>query len=152
MRGAGSVENRQQEISQISRSLKALAKELNVPVVALSQLSRAVETRGGDKRPMLSDLRDSGAIEQDADVVLFVFRSEMYEKTEENDNIAELIIAKQRNGPLDTIKLVFLKHLTRFESADFGHHNSQPYAPSDPFSAVVEPFGSGPDDFGEGPI
>ncbi|MCD4689860.1 replicative DNA helicase [bacterium] len=116
MRGTGRVENRQQEISEISRSLKALAKELQVPVLALSQLSRAVEQRGGDRRPMLSDLRDSGAIEQDADVVMFVYRGEQYERTPENQGLAEIIIGKQRNGPTGTVKLAFRSECTRFES------------------------------------
>jgi replicative DNA helicase len=110
------VENRQQQISLISRSLKALAKELEIPVVALSQLSRAVEARGGDKRPMLSDLRESGSIEQDSDVVLFLYRPELYEgEDSENAGTAELIIGKQRNGPTGTVKLAFLKEYTRFE-------------------------------------
>ncbi len=116
MRGTGRVENRQQEISEISRSLKALAKELGVPVVALSQLSRAVEQRGGDRRPILSDLRESGAIEQDADVVMFVYRGEQYERTPENQGIAEIIIGKQRNGPTGTVKLAFISECTRFEN------------------------------------
>jgi replicative DNA helicase len=116
MRGTGRVENRQQEISEISRSLKALAKELNVPVLALSQLSRAVEQRGGDRRPILSDLRESGAIEQDADVVMFVYRGEQYERTPENQGLAEIIIGKQRNGPTGTVKLAFRSECTRFES------------------------------------
>ena len=117
MQGPGDVENRQQEISYISRSLKALAKELQVPVLALSQLSRAVETRGGNKRPLLSDLRESGAIEQDADVVLFVYRPEVYETDPSKmDGKAEIIIAKQRNGPTGSVDLAFLKECTRFES------------------------------------
>ncbi|HEY2924888.1 MAG TPA: replicative DNA helicase [Candidatus Eisenbacteria bacterium] len=117
IRGPESSENRQQEISAISRSLKALAKELRVPVIALSQLSRAVETRGGARRPVLSDLRESGAIEQDADVVLFVYRPEVYETDpEKKDGKAEIIIAKQRNGPTGSIDLAFLSECTRFES------------------------------------
>ena len=110
------AENRQQQISAISRNLKALAKELNIPVICLSQLSRAVESRGGDKRPMLSDLRESGAIEQDADTVLMIYRPEFYEgEDSENAGIAEVIIAKQRNGPTGTVKLAFMKEYTRFE-------------------------------------
>lgn len=113
--------NREQEIAQISRSLKSLAKELNVPVIALSQLSRAVETRGGDKRPQLSDLRESGSIEQDADVVGFLYRAERYGITvDENGNstegIAEFIIGKQRNGPIGTIELAFVHQHARFEN------------------------------------
>ena len=114
MTGSGKrSESRQQEISDISRSLKALARELNVPVVALSQLSRAVEQRP-DHRPMLSDLRESGAIEQDADVVMFIYRDDYYNKDSENKNIAEIIIAKQRNGPIGTINLVWLPNYTKF--------------------------------------
>jgi len=116
VRGFGDVENRQQEISQISRALKALAKELAVPVVALSQLSRAVESRGGDRRPVLSDLRESGAIEQDADVVIFIYRPEVYDRSDENRGKAELIIGKQRNGPIGTVDLTFISEYTRFES------------------------------------
>jgi replicative DNA helicase len=109
-------ENRQQQISSISRNLKSLAKELEVPVIVLSQLSRAVESRGGDRRPMLSDLRESGAIEQDADTVLMLYRPEFYEGEEsEHVGIAEVIIAKQRNGPTGTVKLAFIKEYTRFE-------------------------------------
>ena len=116
--GSKRYENRTQEVSAISRGLKALAKELNVPVVALSQLSRAPESRGaGDHRPQLADLRESGSIEQDADVVAFIFREEVYKPDDpELDGIAELIIRKQRNGPTGTVKMAFLKSSTRFES------------------------------------
>ena len=112
--------NREQEISQISRSLKNLAKELNVPVIALSQLSRAVETRGGTKRPQLSDLRESGAIEQDADMVVFLYRPDYYgqEVDENNQSVkgkTEVIIAKHRNGALDTVPIKFIHHLAKFE-------------------------------------
>ena len=115
MRGTSKADSRQQEISEISRSLKALARELNVPVIALSQLSRAVESRQ-DHRPMLSDLRESGAIEQDADVVILLMREEYYNPTEENRGIAEVIIAKQRNGPVGVLKLHFKKEYMRFEN------------------------------------
>ena len=115
--GGRRYENRTQEVSAISRGLKGLAKELNVPVVALSQLSRAPESRGGDHRPQLADLRESGSIEQDADVVAFIFREEVYKPDEpELDGIAEIIIAKQRNGPTGRLKMAFIKNSTRFES------------------------------------
>jgi replicative DNA helicase len=114
--GKGRFESRQQEISSISRGLKGLAKELEIPVIALSQLSRAPEQRTGDHRPQLSDLRESGSIEQDADVVIFIFREEVYRRDEEKKGIAELIIAKQRNGPIDSVHLAFIKEHTRFEN------------------------------------
>jgi replicative DNA helicase len=115
MSGRGRNESRQQEVSQISRELKMLAKELNVPLIALSQLSRAPETRTGSHKPQLSDLRESGSIEQDADVVMFIYREEVYKPETEKQNIAEIIIGKQRNGPIGSVELVFLKQLTRFE-------------------------------------
>jgi replicative DNA helicase len=119
MQGRGRFENRQQELASISRALKILAKELEVPILALSQLSRAPEARG-DHRPQLSDLRESGALEQDADVVLFIFREEMYsndgDPKPEMEGIAEILIGKQRNGPTGTVRLAFLKQFTRFEN------------------------------------
>jgi len=116
MRGtASNMESRQQEISEISRSLKALARELSVPVIAISQLSRAVESRQ-DHRPQLSDLRESGAIEQDADVVVLILREEYYTPSPENQGVAEVIIAKQRNGPVGSLKLAFIKEFTRFDN------------------------------------
>ena len=120
--GSKRYENRTQEVSAISRGLKALAKELAVPVIALSQLSRAPESRGGDHRPQLSDLRESGSIEQDADLVAFIFREEVYKQDDPDiQGKAEIIIAKQRNGPTGKIKLAFMKSCTRFESlADEG--------------------------------
>jgi replicative DNA helicase len=116
--GGGRVENRQQEIASISRSLKGLAKELECPVMALSQLSRAPEARQ-DRRPQLSDLRESGAIEQDADIVMFIYREEEHKPTEENRGLAEIIIGKQRNGPTGTVKLAFIKEFTRFENYEW---------------------------------
>ena len=119
MQGRGKFDNRQQVLAAISRALKMLAKELEVPILALSQLSRAPETRS-EHRPQLSDLRESGALEQDADVVLFIFREEMYgaegERNPEADGLAEIIIGKQRNGPVGSVKLAFLKQYTRFEN------------------------------------
>lgn len=133
MQGPKNAQSREQEIAAISRSLKALSKELDIPVIALSQLNRGVETRGGDRRPTLADLRESGAIEQDADVVLFVYRPEMYGiETDEQGNptegMAEIIIGKHRNGPLDTIQLAFVKEFTKFGNLD--RHRMVPLPPS----------------------
>jgi replicative DNA helicase len=125
MTGRGRFESRQQELASISRSLKGLAKELSVPIVALSQLSRAPETRS-DHRPQLSDLRESGALEQDADVVVFIFREEQYRSSDdgqpnpESEGVAEIIIGKQRNGPTGMVKLAFIKEHTRFENLAHG--------------------------------
>ena len=119
MSGSGRSESRQQEVSDISRSLKALARELSVPVIALSQLSRAVEQRP-DRRPMLSDLRDSGAIEQDADVVMFLYRDDYYNHDSPDKGISEVIIAKQRNGPIGTVKLAWLPEYTKFANLEHG--------------------------------
>jgi replicative DNA helicase len=120
MAGSSHADNRQQEISEISRSLKAIARELNCPLIAISQLSRAVEQRA-DHRPQLSDLRESGAIEQDADLVLLLLREEYYNPTEENKGVAEVIVAKQRNGPVGSLKLAFLGEYVRFENLASRH-------------------------------
>jgi replicative DNA helicase len=114
MRGLASADSREQEIAGISRGLKALAKELDVPVVALSQLNRQVEQRGGEKRPQMADLRESGAIEQDADVILFLYRPSVYDRTAE-ERAAEVIVGKQRNGPIGTVEVTFMSEYTRFE-------------------------------------
>jgi len=118
--GRGKGDNRQQEVSEISRTLKQIARELNVPVIALSQLSRGVEQRQ-DKRPMMSDLRESGSIEQDADIVAFLYRDDYYDKESEKKNIIEIIIAKQRNGPVGTVELAFLKQFNKFVNMDRTH-------------------------------
>lgn len=130
-KSGGQGGNREQEIASISRALKKIAKELSIPVIALSQLSRAVETRGGDKRPQLSDLRESGAIEQDADMVMFLYRPEYYGITQDEDNnstagVGEVIIAKHRNGSLENVKLRFIGRYTKFTDLDFGMNYPSP--------------------------
>jgi replicative DNA helicase len=141
--------NREQEISSISRSIKSIAKELDIPIIALSQLSRAVETRGGDKRPMLSDLRESGAIEQDADIVCFLYRPEYYKIHEDEHGstlgIGEVIVAKHRNGAVDTVRLRFIPELAKFAdlesiSGNFGGDGtgSDGFDPN-PFRTITRP-------------
>jgi replicative DNA helicase len=120
MTGDVRMENRVQEVSYISRNLKVLARELNVPVLAAAQLSRAVEQRA-DKRPVLSDLRESGSLEQDSDVVLFIYRPDQYEADTLKENIAEIIVAKHRNGPVGSVELVFRRDLAKFENAETRH-------------------------------
>jgi replicative DNA helicase len=125
MSGGTRFNSRHEEVSAISRGLKAIAKELDVPMLVLSQLSRQPERRGGDHRPQLSDLRESGSIEQDADVVMFIIRPAMYDPDTEDPRKAELIIAKQRNGPTGEIDLIFQNEYTRFENADFSHDDGE---------------------------
>jgi len=161
--------NREQEISTISRNLKALAKELEVPVIALSQLSRAVETRGGSKRPLLSDLRESGAIEQDADIVSFIYRPEYYKIDEWDDEErsptqgqAEFIVAKHRNGGLENIRLKFVGHLGKFDNLDdfdspfefqskMNANDDNPFSTSD-LPSADEAFGSSMNDEDDGDV
>jgi replicative DNA helicase len=151
-KNGGQGGNREQEIASISRALKKIAKELSIPVIALSQLSRAVETRGGDKRPQLSDLRESGAIEQDADMVMFLYRPEYYGITQDEDNnstagVGEVIIAKHRNGSLDNVKLRFIGKYTKFTDLDSGI-NYPPNQPMEPaYTRKFTSAASGTSDF-----
>ena len=138
--GSNGAGNREQEISTISRSIKSIAKELNIPIIALSQLSRAVETRGGSKKPMLSDLRESGAIEQDADMVMFIYRPSYYDLDQDEDgnvipeDYAEVHIAKHRNGSLQTVPLKFIGKFTKFMDRQSDEFDSfTPIEPSDDF-------------------
>jgi replicative DNA helicase len=147
-RGSANVASREQEISEISRGLKGLAKELNIPVIALSQLNRGPETRKDDKRPILADLRESGAIEQDADIIGFIYRDVVYNPETEHQDMAELLIRKQRNGPTGTVKLEFLGRFALFRDwpeneAGYGYASPQSFEAGEP-----SPSGSFPNDAG----